>query len=214
MSEACVVIGCGSHSASVISIIESVGQYHIIGMVDTASEYDPEERKSGYKVILNVDELISQTDKYGDLSCVIAVGDSEAREIIYKRLKDKQFNLPNIISSKAFVDRTVEMGDANIIAHGSIVNSQVKLGSNNLINTRSVVEHHSTLKSHIHIAPGVVICGGVTISAMTFIGAGSIIIPHVSVAENTTLGAGSVLLSSIELNKSTFVGIPAKAIIE
>jgi len=211
LSDPCVVIGCGSHSASVISIIESVGCYEIIGLIDVAEHYDLDEQKSGYKVIFNLDELLNNPDKYQHLNCFIAIGDGGIRRSVYENLKKLKFKLPNVVSNNAFIDRTVDIGDGNVIAHRVIINAQVKLGSNNLINTGSIIEHHCHIKSHIHIAPGAVICGGVAVSDLAFIGAGSVIIPHISVAENSILGAGSVLVTNIESKKITFVGIPAKA---
>ncbi len=206
----CIIIGCGSHASAIISIIESSGSYEIIGLVDTAESYDLSEKKSGYSVILNLNELLSCSDKYIHLHCILAVGDNVERETIFDKLINKKFKFPNIISSNAFVDRTVVMGEGNIIAHGSVINAQVQLGCNNMINTCSIIEHHCNIKSHVHIAPRAVLCGGVTISDMVFVGAGATVIPHVYVEESSIVGAGAVLTHNITEKQSTFVGVPAK----
>ena len=212
MLEPCIVIGCGGHSASVISIIESLECYEILGLVDVAEEFNPDERKSGYSVLFNLDELLNNSSKYLHIHCFIAIGDNENRARIYNSLKRFEFNFPNAISSYATVDRTVKFGDGNIIAHGVVINSQVKVEDNNLINTRSIIEHHSHLKSHSHIAPGAIICGNVSLSSFSFIGAGAVIVPHISVAEKFILGAGSVLVTNVQQANATFIGIPGKAL--
>ncbi len=212
MLEPCIVIGCGSHSASVISIIESLECYEIIGLVDTAEEFNPNERKSGYSVLFSLDELLNNSDEYKQMHCFLAIGDNESRADVYKNLKQLKFNLPNAISSYATVDRTVKLGDANIIAHGVVINSQVNVGDNNLINTRSIIEHHSSIKSHNHIAPGAIVCGNVEVSSLSFIGAGAVIVPNISVAERFILGAGSVLVANVQETHATFVGVPGKVL--
>ena len=214
MPDSCVVIGCGGHSAAVISIIESIGLYHIVGLVDVAKTYNAEEQKSGYNVIFNLDELVNNACNYRHLNCFIAVGDNYKRQDVYSVLHDLGYKFPNIVANSAFVDRTVVMDEGNIIGHGVIINAQARLGSNNLINSRAVIEHHSTLKNHIHIAPGAVICGDVDISCFSFIGAGAVILPHISVADKFTLGAGSVLVTNVKQSKETFVGIPGKGLIK
>lgn len=214
MPDSCVVIGCGGHSAAVISIIESIGLYNIIGLVDVAETYNVEEKKSGYNVIFNLNELVNNASNYLHLNCFIAIGDNYKRQNVYSVLHDLGYKIPNIIANTAFVDRTVIMDEGNVIGHGVIINAQARLGSNNLINSRSVIEHHSTLKNHIHIAPGAVICGDVDISCFSFIGAGTVILPNISVADKFILGAGSVLVTNVTQSKKTFVGIPGKALIK
>ncbi|MFT5453316.1 MAG: sugar O-acyltransferase (sialic acid O-acetyltransferase NeuD family) [Enterobacterales bacterium] len=211
MPNQCIVIGCGSHASAIISIIESsIEGYEIIGLADIADNYDPSEKKSGYKVILSLQELLNLSDKYTHLYCVLAIGDNAERKIIFDKLLSKNFKFPNIISHRAFVDRTVTMGDGNVIAHNSVINAKAKLGVNNLINTGAIIEHHCCIKSHAHIAPRALLCGGVKISDSVFIGAGATIFPHVFVEESSIVGAGALLITNILEKKSTFLGMPAK----
>lgn len=211
MHKQCIVIGCGSHASAVISIIESsVDKYEIIGLVDTADDFNPSEKKNGYNVIFNMNELLKCSDKYIHLHCVLAIGDNQSRKTIFDQLIKHNFKLPNIISSRSFVDRTVIMGNGNLIAHAAVVNAQTVLGNNNIINTGSVIEHDCYVKDHTHIGPRAVLCGGVKISEYVFSGAGSIIIPNVFVAEGTIIAAGAVLIAHVTEKFSTFIGIPAK----
>lgn len=209
----CVVIGCGSHANSVISIIESsIDSFKIIGLVDVADNYDPAEEKSGYKVILTLNELLSSSSKYLNLYCVLAIGDNLKRETVFEQLLSKNFKLPNIISGNAFIDRTVTMGIANVIGHGSFINAQAELGSNNLINTKAVIEHDCCIDSHTHIAPNGLVCGEVSVADLTFIGAGAVVLPKVSTQKGSVVGAGAVLTTNVVERNAIFAGVPAKAI--
>lgn len=212
MTKQCVIIGCGSHASSVISIVESsTDNYEIIGLVDTAEIFDPNEKKSGYNVLFNLTEMLDFSDRYMDLFCVIAIGDNNKRKLVFDLLMRNNFRVPTIISSNSFVDRTVDLGKGNIISHAVVINSNAKLGCNNLINTGVLIEHDCVVSNHTHIGPRAVLCGGVSISDSTFVGAGSVIVPNVFVAEDSTISAGAVLITDIRDKASTFIGVPAKA---
>jgi sugar O-acyltransferase (sialic acid O-acetyltransferase NeuD family) len=211
LTEKCVIIGCGSHSNSVISIVESsTVDYKIIGLIDTASEFDQNEVKGGYRVISTLNEMLSSAEKYKNVSCFIAVGDNHFRKKIFEMLKVACFRCPNLISDNAFIDRTVAMGEGNVIAHGVIINAQAKLGSNNLINTKAIVEHDCVIDNHTHIAPNSTLCGSANIYALALVGAASVIMPKVVVKEESIIGAGATLVTSTVSRQSIYVGNPAK----
>ncbi|WP_454442544.1 acetyltransferase [Vibrio bathopelagicus] len=213
MRKQCVIIGCGSHASSVISIVESsIDNFEIIGLIDTASNYDLNEEKSGYRVLSNLQELLDSFEKYSDIACVLAIGNNHVRRRVYTQLKKNGYKLPNIISDRAYIDRTVELGEGNVVAHGVIINAEVKLGDNNLINTNATIEHHCLIKSHNHIAPNSTLCGGVKIQREVLLGAASVVAPNILVEEKSIVGAGSVLITDISVKGSTYVGSPAKGI--
>ena len=211
MPKKCVVIGCGAHASSVISIVESsVESYEILGLVDTADHFDASEKISGYHVIFNLSEMLNSPDKYRDVYCVLAIGDNQLRKAIFKKLINKKFKIPSIVSGSSIVDRTVVMGDGNIIGHAAIINAHTTLGRNSLINTGSLIEHGCNIKDHIHIGPRAVLCGGVRISAAVFVGAGAVIVPNVCVEEACIIAAGAVLISNVTEKATTFIGVPAR----
>jgi len=211
LSKQCIIIGCGSHASSVISIIESCSEnYLIIGLIDTDRSFNPEEEKSGYKVIGCLDMLLSEPDKYSHLQCVVAIGNNNQRTDVFKQLKSKSFKLPNVISTHAFVDRTVNMGEGNIIAHGAIINAQAILGNNNMINTAAIIEHDCILENHIHIAPKAVLCGGVKIESFVMVGASATVVPNLAIATGSLLGAGALLTMNIQNSNSLYIGLPAR----
>jgi sugar O-acyltransferase (sialic acid O-acetyltransferase NeuD family) len=195
----------------VISIVESsIEDFSIAGLVDTADRHDVNEQKSGCNVITNLATLLTEYEKYQYFECIVAIGDNLERANVFEKLKAANFRLPNIISSHAFVDRTVVMGSGNVIAHGSVINAHVVLGDNNIVNTSTVIEHDCALSSNIHIAPKAVLCGGVKIKSLVMIGASATIIPNLNVAIGVIIGAGAVLINSIAENDLIYVGVPAK----
>lgn len=211
LSNSCVIIGCGAHAHAVVSIIESSFEsYQIKGLIDIQEKFDPNEEKSGYKVITNINEFLDNYHKYLSYNCFIAIGDNGYRKEVFDKLKNKGFKLPNLISKTAFIDRTVIMGEANVIAHNVVINAQSKIGNNNLINTSSVIEHDCKLGNHNHVAPRAVLCGSVNMSDLVFLGAGSTILPKLTVSTGTLIGAASLLNECVCSEYLTYVGIPAK----
>ncbi|WP_064791780.1 acetyltransferase [Shewanella woodyi] len=211
MSKPCVIVGCGAHASAVISIIEASNeQYKIIGLADTANSFDPNEKKSGYSVISTLNELLSSPEKYINFNYVLAIGNSDERALVFDRLAQRHFLMPNVISRHAIIDRTVKLGVGNIIGHCCIINSNVTLGDNNLINSGAIIEHHCSIGKHTHIAPKALLCGGVQVFDSVFIGAGATITPNLTIEANSIIGAGSLLLNSISDRKLTYIGVPAK----
>lgn len=207
----CIVIGCGSHATSVISIIEAASvNYSIAGLVDIAKIYDENEEKSGYKVFATLEQILAEPENYFHFECVVAIGDNRVRSEVFEKLKSKNFKLPSIISNHAFVDRTVVMGEGNVISHGAVINAKADLGNNNIINTSAVIEHDCLLSNHIHIAPKAVLCGGVKIEDFVMVGVSATVVPDVDIAMGSILGAGAVLVESIKGINDTYLGVPAR----
>ena len=212
MLKECVIVGCGSHATSVISMIESATvNYSIIGLVDTAKTHNEAEEKSGYKVFTTLECLLVNSEDYLHLECVVAIGNNKLRAEVFGKLKDKNFSLPSIISKHAFVDRTVVMGAGNVISHGVVINAKSTLGNNNIINSSSVIEHDCSLNDHNHIAPKAALCGGVKVSDQVMVGASTTVLPNVKIASGTTLGAGSVVTKTIHDIGKTYLGVPARS---
>ncbi|WP_215426437.1 acetyltransferase [Agarivorans albus] len=209
MAKQCLVVGCGSHASSVISVLESV-DYEIVGLVDTSKVFDPEEEKSGYKVISTLEIVLKNQAKYKHFACFVAIGDNITRKLVFDQLVFAGFSLPNAISKYAVVDRTVEMGGGNIVFHNAIINANSILGNNNIVNSGVIIEHDCVIKDHSHLAPRSVLCGGGIISSLVFLGASSTVIPSITISESITVGAGAVVIKSTSKIGSSLIGVPAK----
>lgn len=208
----CLIVGCGSHSHSVISVVESQEQFVISGLVDTNNSYNKNEEKLGYPVITCLDYLAKNSSEFRDYVLILAVGDNQQRRCVFEELDGLGFVFPNIIAKTAFVDANARLGSGNFIGHMSVINANAQIGSNNIINTGTIIEHDVSVFDHCHLAPSTTLCGGVTVSDMTFLGAGATILPRLFIGEATVVGAGACLTSDIKLGYQTLVGVPARRI--
>jgi len=204
-----VVVGAGGHSRVVISILESLGKYEIIGVADRYLDYFGEQIL-GYNIKYSWDALPVLL-KEGVKFAVIAVGNNKERESLYNNLIEMGFLIPNIVHISSLLEQNVVLNNGNQICMGVIMSSSVTVGSNNIINTGSLLDHEVDVGNNVFIAPGCCIAGRVKIGDNVFIGIGVNIIENIKIGNNAVIGAGSVVLEDIPDN-ATFVGVPAKMI--
>ena len=203
----CLIVGAGGQSRVVISLLqEGNSEYVPIGIIDDVLHENEE--------VLTIPVLggISLLEKYyhdGIKFIFLAVGDNFQRKAMFDLVKRVGFDCPNLISGKANVSQSVELGEANIICPFVNVGPQVKMINNNLINTHSTIEHETVIQSHCHVAPMTVVSGSSMLGDFVFLGAGTTIIDKVSIVSNTLVAAGSVVINDIETPEYLYAGVPA-----
>ncbi|MBO8132053.1 MAG: acetyltransferase [Candidatus Marinimicrobia bacterium] len=205
-----ILIGGGGHCKVIISVLNKLKCFKIIGIVDNNSVGNSVE---GVKVI-GTDENLEYFRKKGITHALITIGsirNNTKRLELFKISEKLRFKFPVIVSPEAIVDKTVEVGDGTVIMPGCVVNIDTTIGKNTIINTGAQVDHDCRIGDHCHIAPGAHISGGVEIGDLSFIGIGSTIIQGVRIGKNVIVGAGSVIIKDIPDN-AVIVGNPGKRI--
>lgn len=196
-----VILGAGSHTRSVKSLLNNCG-YKIECIVDINSDAMTDETINDIKVVAKGFD----TDEYMK---VLSIGDNFIREEYF--LKHENILQENMIHSKSDIADDVSMGNSNQVFANVYINENVNIGDNNIINTGAIIEHESIIGSHNHIAIGVVVAGRVNISDRCFIGANSTVIDKVTICSDVIIGAGSVVIEDIT-KPGTYVGNPARKV--
>lgn len=206
-----ILLGAGGHCNSIIDSLISQNIYNPIGILDNSKHI-------GYKVgdikVIGTDMDLKYYRSKGIVYafiCVGSIGNVSVRKKIYKKLKDFDYKLANIIDPSSIVSNNIELGNGNFIAKGTIVNTNTKIGNNTIINTGSIVEHECIIGDFSHIAPGATLCGNVNIGENSHIGANSTVIQGIRVGCNTIVGAGSVVVRDIGSNCKAY-GNPCKEV--
>tara|TARA_Y100000590_G_scaffold409742_1_gene502178 strand:+ start:983 stop:1594 length:612 start_codon:yes stop_codon:yes gene_type:complete len=195
-----ILIGSGGHARSCIDVIEKSGKYKIAGLIEKKDNRKKENLS--YKIIGTDDDLVNLRKKFS--YAIITIGQitsAETRVRLYKKLKRLKFELPTIISPKAYVSSYAKIGDGTIIFHNSIVNANSKIGNNCIINNKALIEHDVTIGDNTHIATGAIINGDVSIGSKTFIGSGVITKQSVIIGDDCVIGAGVVVRKNILSNQ-------------
>jgi len=205
-----VLIGGGGHCKVVISMLNKLDEFEIVGIVDN---YKVRSLISGIKII-GIDDDLKDIYKSGIRYALITVGstkDNAKKYRLFNMAREIGYEFPVIISPEAIVDESVKIGEGTVIMPGSIINIDSSIGKNCIINTGAIIEHDCKIENHCHIAPGVHISGEANIGELSFLGIGATIIQGIKIGKNVTIGAGSVVIKDISDNVIA-VGNPAKIV--
>lgn len=185
-----ILVGGGGHCISCIDVIEQEDKFQIAGIVDANKIGD---QVLGYPVLGGDDDLpfLRKTYEYA-LVTIGQIRTPITRMKLYEQLTLLGFNLPSIISPRAYISRRSVIGDGSIIMHDALINAQAKIGSNCIINTKALIEHDSKIGSHCHISTGAIINGGVTVGHGTFVGSNAVVRESVQINENFFVRSGSL----------------------
>jgi sugar O-acyltransferase (sialic acid O-acetyltransferase NeuD family) len=202
-----ILIGAGGHVRAVISTINQINKWKLIGIIDIAYNGNS-ETILGIKTIGLLKSLNDYSKK--DTYIFLSIGDNQLRKEIHKEIVSRGFKLPNIIHPSSIIDNTAEIGLGNFIGAFVHIGPKVKIHECNIINTSANIEHETQIESFCQIAPGVVICGRCKLGKEVFIGANATIIDKIKIADNTLIGAGTIITKDILESGRTIVGNPGK----
>ncbi|RMH72105.1 MAG: acetyltransferase [Gemmatimonadetes bacterium] len=204
-----LVIGGGGHAKVVISLLNKIREYQVVGYVDTVN----------HGVILGVpylgtDDVLPGQFARGTNLATLGIGQLKTAEL-RRRLRDKAIKIgyvfPAVISPTAIINEDVHIGAGTVVMDGVVVNSGSRIGCFSIVNTRSSIDHDCQVGNFVHVAPGVTLSGGVTIEDDCLIGTGATVIQYKKICSGCVVGAGSVVTTDL-LCAGTYLGIPARGL--
>lgn len=211
MPQPIVLIGGGGHCASCIEVIESIGKWKIVGIIDTPQHFG--ESILGYRVIGSDNDLAVFAIRH--TSATITVGQIETADVrqrLYTAARNAGFELPVIIASTARVSHYATIGNGTMIFHQAFINARASIGEDCIINTGAIVEHDATIGAHCHISTGAIINGGCKIGNGCFIGSAAVLRNGVVLQDGIILGAGSVVVHDL-VDAGIYAGCPARKLV-
>lgn len=213
MRERTQVVGLGAagHAKVIIEILRLRDEHELVGLLDVNPGLHG-GRFCGIEV-LGDDTRLSDIYERGIRGAFVgvgSVGDSTARKMLYRKLKDLGFQVVSAIHPSAVVSSSAHLGEGPIVMANAVINADARIGDNVIINTSAVVEHDCIVKDHVHIATGARLAGGVTVGEGSHIGIGASIKQGVTIGRDAIVGAGAVVINDVPAGV-TAVGVPAKA---
>ncbi len=184
-----LLVGCGGHAKSIIDVVENSQNWQIGGLVGSKKEIG--NKVLGYEVLCCDNEL-NEMRKIFDFAFVSVgkIGECTKRNMIFENLNFYNFQIPTLISRKAYISPHASLEKGSFIGHGVIINSAAKIGSNCIINSNALIEHDVEIGKNCHISTGVIINGGCKIGENSFIGSGAILRERLVIPQNSTISAG------------------------
>lgn len=176
--------GASGHARVIREILELSGA-SVSAFVD-----DDETKKQ-------VDGLEVLHSAEGCSPMIIAIGDSNVRYDISKRLEALGVSYGKAVHPSAVVSPTAEIGEGTVIMPGAIVNAYARIGRHCVINTGAVVDHECVVGDYVNACPHTTLCGNVHVGDGTNVCAGSVVIQGIRIGSWTMVGAGSVVVKDV-----------------
>ena len=200
MKKDLIVIGGGGHFRSCLDVIETQGEFQVVGIVDMPEKKG--DRVLGCTITASEDDLPSLVNDHTWFLVTIGqIKTPEPRRRVFEKLKALGAQLAVIVSPLAHVSRHAEIGEGTIVMHHALVNAGARVGRNCIINTKALLEHDTVIGDHCHVATASVVNGGVEVGNHTFIGSGTVIKQYVRIGSNLVVPAGErVMRDMLESN--------------
>ena len=180
-----LLVGGGGHCKSVIDVIEQQNSYNVIGCDK------------------NLNTLFNEYSH-----AFVTVGQIKSSEIrikLFSLLETIGFNIPIIISPRAYISRHAIIGKGSVVMHDALINANAIIGENCIINSKALIEHDTKVEDHCHISTGAILNGNVSIGSGCFIGSGSIVKQGISIEKECLIGMSLSIRNNLPKN-SKFTG--------
>lgn len=135
---------------------------------------------------------------------------NRTRARLFTEVKRKGYSTVNYISSRAFVWRTVELGENVFIFENNVIQHGVKIGDNVILWSGNHIGHRTVIEDHCYIASHVVISGYCRVGKHSFLGVNSTLADKVNIARDCLIGAGAVILKNTK-PEGIYSGIASEA---
>jgi len=142
---------------------------------------------------------------------VIAIGNPNLREQIYKKLPKNTKYFTVIHKSVQILDSNVEIGEGSIICPNTILTTNIKIGKHTHLNLGSTVGHDTLIGDFFTTAPGVKISGNCIIGNRVYFGTNSSVREKITICDDVIIGLNGGVVKNIN-EPGTYVGVPVKKI--
>lgn len=200
MSGKIVLVGGGGHCISVLDSLLQNNNYSDVVITDN-------NIPNGTKIlgcsVVGGDNMLPELFNSGYEYAFIAVGSiksTKLRKMLFYKVFDLGFSIPNIIDESAVISGNTEFGRGVFVGKNVVINAGTVIGDCGIINTGAIVEHGGRIGSFTHISVGTKLCGNVVVGSDCLIGAGTTVIQDIKIGDNAVIGAGSTVIRNVESN--------------
>ncbi|WP_456452883.1 NeuD/PglB/VioB family sugar acetyltransferase [Hydrogenimonas sp.] len=186
-----VLVGGGGHCKAVIDVVETEGDYKILGILDAPERVG--EEMLGYPVVAT-DEAIGELAREGAwfLVTVGQVGSARTRIRLFEAVKRHTDRFATVVSPLARVSPHATVGRGTVVMHHALINAHAVVGCNCIVNSKALVEHDAVVEKHCHVATGAIVNGGTRVREGSFVGSGAVLREGVETRPGDFIKAGTL----------------------
>lgn len=164
-----------------------------------------------YKV-LTFDEAMKEFGN-DEIEFSIAIGDPKTRALIFKKIKDKKFQIITLIHPTAIISDTAVIEEGVIIAGHAIVSVDAIVKEGSILIFRTIIGHDCVIGEFSTFFMNVMVAGNVSIGKECSLGSGSFILQEKNLCDNVKLAPLSAVYKDIT-EEGLYSGNPARRIRE
>ncbi|MDT8898934.1 MAG: acetyltransferase [Thermanaerothrix sp.] len=194
---AVVLYGGGGHGKVLIELIQALGLYRLVGIVDdglTAGEH-----VLGVPVLGGA-EVLPQLYQQGvrlAVNGVGGIGHPEVRWRVFETLLSAGLTCPTLVHPAAYVERSARLEGGVQVLPQAYISSAVKIGFGTVINAGAVVSHDCVLGQCVNLSPGALLAGGVLVEDFVQIGMGATVNIGITVGRGARIGNGATVKADV-----------------
>ena len=149
MNKNLLILGAGQYGTIVKEIAVSMGCFEKIGFLDDCFTVENSENKYCEKAIGKLEEYENDSIEYS--YAIVAIGDAEVRKLWTNKLVETGYKIPVLVSPKAFVSRTAQLGYRVVVEPMAVVHENVSIGIGSYISAGAVVNYNSFVADYCHV---------------------------------------------------------------
>jgi sugar O-acyltransferase (sialic acid O-acetyltransferase NeuD family) len=208
-----VIIGAGDHGRTALEILrECAGTdpaNEVIGFLDDAPQ-KLGAKVSGIPVLGGIEWI--RAHQQPDISYVIAVAETRAKERIIRRVDEPSLTFVSAIHPSVVLARGVRVEPGVILNAGVVVAYDTLIRSHSTVNLNATIGHDCDLGRFSTIAPGANIAGKVRVGEGCDVGMNATVAAGVVLGDWSLIGLGSVVIRNVGSGEQVF-GNPARRVL-
>ena len=142
---------------------------------------------------------------------MIAVGSSDDRLNISKKLPKETKYFSFIDPSAIFLDRNIVIGEGSFIGANCVITTNVKIGKHSILNRNVNIGHDVVIGDCFSAMAGSVVSGNVLIGNNCYMGNNSSIKEKITICDDVIIGMNGSVVKNIDKH-GTYVGVPVEKI--
>lgn len=164
-----LIIGAGIYGLVAKEIAESMGCFLRIDFVDDGVKETPD----GTPVVGKTQNLAALSKRYANV--VVAIGNSEVRQKLIRFIEEETLlRLVTLISPKAYVSPSAQIGEGCIVEPMAVVHTGSVLGKGCLICAGAVVNHASFCGNCVQVDCNATVAGNTAVPSGIKVASGTV----------------------------------------